>query len=87
MLIKCDMPELDFDLETELPRRLEIQDRKDHNRWNKATLERFGVDGRAFIRYDHEVERRYIDLTEEIYRWLVPGTEEAQQPELVDLRL
>ena len=83
-LVKCDLPELDFDLETQLPRRLEVQDRKDHNKWNKGTLEQFGADGRAFVRFDGEPERRYMDLTGEIYRWLVPGTEEVQA--VVDLR-
>ena len=84
LLVKLDMPELDFELDTQLPRRLEVQGKRDHNIWHKGTLERFGVDGRAFIRYDGEPERRYVDLTKEVYRWLMPGTEEHQQT--VDLR-
>ena len=78
-LIKCDMPELDFDLTTRLPRRLEVQDKADHNRWHRGTLERFGADGRCFIRYDGENERRYVDLTEQIYRWLVPEKEDVRE--------
>ena len=78
MLVKCDMPELEFDLDTQVPRRLEVQSKQDHNRWFKGTLETFCVDGRAFIRYDGEPERRLVDLTQEIYRWLVPGQEEPR---------
>ena len=78
MLVKCDLPELEFDLDTHLPRRLEIQDSKDPTLWNKATLEKFGADGRTFIRFDGEPERRYIDLTQQVYRWLVPGQEEPR---------
>ena len=77
-LIKCDMPELELEVDGPLPRRLEVQGRRDHNKWYKGTLERFGADGRAFIRFDGEPERRYVDLTKEIYRWLIAGEEEAR---------
>ena len=77
-IVKCDMPELDFELDQGCPRRLEVQDREDHNLWHKGTLEKFGVDGRCFIRYDGEPERRYVDLTKEIYRWITAEQEERE---------
>ena len=33
-----------------------------------GTLEKFGADGRAFVRYDGEPERRFVDLINNIRR-------------------
>ena len=77
-LIKCDMPELDLNLNEHTPRRVEIMDNADHNVWNLATVERFTADGRAVLRYDKAPNvTRMTDLLQERYRWVQEGAPAA----------
>ena len=70
-LIKLDMPELDFGLADNQPRRLEIRDKDDFTLWRGATLEKVLPDSTVLIRYDSERHFTYVvDLTQLCYRWI-----------------
>ena len=90
MLVYLDMPEFDFDVGEDQPKRLELQDKKDHNLWHKATFEKFLCDGRAMLRYDKRPNAPMpTDLTKERYRWLYNEfvtTEQRERFETQDQR-
>ena len=46
-MVKCSLPELDLGLDPHQPRRLELQNLEDHNRWDAATLDGISPDGRV----------------------------------------
>ena len=66
-LIKIDMPELQLDVDQN--RKLEIEE---SGSWVPYTIERFAADGRVQLRRTDGVEdRRWCDLSEHRYRWVL----------------
>ena len=79
-MVKCSLPELDLGLDAQQPRRLELQNVNDHNKWDAATLDGVSPDGRVFLRYDHSKKlRTLVDLTRHSYRWLQDGPSAARE--------
>ena len=73
-MVKCSLPELELGLDPQQPRRLEIQNKENHNQWDAATLDGISPDGKVFLRFDHTRRVRTLtDLTKCSYRWLQDG--------------
>ena len=75
-LIKLDMPEIL--LEPGSPTRIEIRDPRT-NKWRKATIDKFAVDGRVHIVYDDRKASGpvRVDLQNLDYRYIQPTPDDA----------
>ena len=79
-LVKLDLPEWQTPLTGGGLRKVEIYD-VDAADWSVATVERWAVDGRAFVRFDDgDAAGLWIDLTKCRYRWTLSSDVPADVP-------
>ena len=75
-LVKIDLPT--FELDEHQPRCLELLNpgADDEDGWEKYYIEKFGVDGRVFLRHGTSPSHaEWVDLSEVKYRWVLRSSE------------
>ena len=79
-LIKLDVPQTVLEPG---PRRLEVQDDADLDKWHSGRIQEMAIDGRVKIRFDSQpANPEWLDLSERKYRWLVDHSALASRKRL-----